>query len=856
LQNKFFLTLFVILFLFAIFTLGESYADPNGQFEGSSSSSTTYELPPLEDNNPRVYQSFSGSSIIGDFNFRNESNNIVITPVGIWSTECFQTSTDPFAFQYSKKFTVDADMNKDKVNIDLKFNDPEPGKLSLTVLVYDPNDPGAVCGSRPQYVDAEIIDQRLIIHIQNPSFNINENGDISSTGNDVNTITGPWRSGNPFDFTTYLSAESQQSWDLQIEKNHPPIAVITPTTDIVVNSAENVQLSGTNSFDPDLTDDVDRYRWTDPLGLSEEEELNSPIISFDYPSEFPPDSLTFSLLVFDTRGEGSNLANKEIFLNHPPTPEINVLPSNTVDENTTVTLDASQSNANGPFDDKIIKYSWSQPSGPPVTLNPLDPLSSSVQFKAPNIDENEDEIILEFSLIVQDKYGAETLQPVFIKVENVNRPPNPIIDVIPTNIVKPGKTVILDGSRSNDPDPDDEIISYEWKQIEGPPVDLLPVISTSQLSGSLNKKVQFQTPEVLEDTVMTFSLSLTDKQGNSASAIASITVQLNTPPIAIAKSFPDKIAAPEETVSLLGFDSFDPDPGDFIPDDSYLWTQTDTTPFRANIMNPNNAIASFDTPKALDRNPENNKLQFSLTVKDSHGLESLPVSLPITIDCGIADKETAARTLETANIIITGGEFIPPFGIFPQSSANMQYWLDGSGLHKELPLLWLDNQINFIDAQQSIAKNIIKDVKNELKLMNIGESKEFKKGYPYDITNPTKGLIPTQKDFAFAVGRANIFANVDLVINNNRFSDSLSGSITFTLKDIYNFNPGDIFNIPGIGKVLADDLNILEKCNFAKPFDQETRFSKIVSEISIDAYDDVLVSCQVSTPTCRIVDVP
>ena len=82
---------------------------------------------------------------------------------------------------------------------------------------------------------------------------------------------------------------------------------------------------------------------------------------------------------------------------------------------------------------------------------------------------------------------------------NNNNPPNAIIDVSPSNTVEAGTTVTLNGSRSNDPDPGDSIISYRWTQTEGPDLGL----------GILNTPtIQFIAPQVTQILLLLILLPL------------------------------------------------------------------------------------------------------------------------------------------------------------------------------------------------------------------------------------------------------------------------------------------------------------------------------------------------------------
>lgn len=82
--------------------------------------------------------------------------------------------------------------------------------------------------------------------------------------------------------------------------------------------------------------------------------------------------------------------------------------------------------------------------------------------------------------------------------------------------VASGATVTLDGSRSNDPDGDS--LSYSWSQTLGPSV---------ALSGANASTATFAAPQVTSDTLLRFTLQVTDAGGLSDTATASVTVRAN-----------------------------------------------------------------------------------------------------------------------------------------------------------------------------------------------------------------------------------------------------------------------------------------------------------------------------------------
>lgn len=105
-------------------------------------------------------------------------------------------------------------------------------------------------------------------------------------------------------------------------------------------------------------------------------------------------------------------------------------------------------------------YQWTQVGGPEVSLTQAD--QATVSF----IPTAEGDYV--FELGVHD--GLYAGRPDQILVVVGNTPPVPVTTQALIGIVD--HTVVLDGSASYDPDPEDEI-AFAWAQLEGPEVDLI-----------------------------------------------------------------------------------------------------------------------------------------------------------------------------------------------------------------------------------------------------------------------------------------------------------------------------------------------------------------------------------------------
>lgn len=205
-----------------------------------------------------------------------------------------------------------------------------------------------------------------------------------------------------------------------------------------------------------------------------------------------------------------------------------------------------------------------------------------------------------FGFIVNDGQLDSSIAMVNITIQAVNH--MPVADAGPDQTVMEGEDVRLNGSNSFDPD--NNIASYEWTQIDGPVVLLSDPTAVQPTFASLD----LQSGSVS----LTFELTVKDQEGliSTDSSIVNIT-WVDEPPFADAG--PDQTVSEGDTVMLDGSLSYDSDDG--IAD--YFWEQI-TGP--AVTLND----AYLEQPTFIAPETDMNGLTFSfrLTVTDVTGLRS------------------------------------------------------------------------------------------------------------------------------------------------------------------------------------------------------------------------------------------
>lgn len=248
----------------------------------------------------------------------------------------------------------------------------------------------------------------------------------------------------------------------------------------------------------------------------------------------------------------------------------------------------------------VVEFQWEQVGGPAVAVSDLTAMQPTFT------PESEGEY--RFELVVSDDLNISEPDQVLIVVRN--RPP--VADAGPDQVMRAIPSIVaLDGSRSYDPAA--ETLTYHWRQIAGPAVDL---------SDETAAQPTFVPSEI---GIYVFELVVNDGQNDSAPDIVGIVIG-NRSPVADAGSSRYAAAAP---VVLDGTGSFDPDGYGEL---TYQWRQISGP--SVDITGGTTArptISGFTQTSVIQR------CKFELTVSDGD-LVSEPDTVEVIVVPGFGNK--------------------------------------------------------------------------------------------------------------------------------------------------------------------------------------------------------------------------
>ena len=388
-----------------------------------------------------------------------------------------------------------------------------------------------------------------------------------------------------------------------------PLAVAGPDQVVLPNAA--VTLDGTASHDFDGT--IATFAWTQIAGTAVTlTGADTATPSFTAPD--PSGTLTFRLTVTDNDGK-TGADTVDVIVNRPPVAAAG--DDITIPTDLPHTLDGT-----GSFDpDGVITgFQWTQIQGAPVQIQNAG--TAVPTFIAPATAG-----VLVFRLTVTDQHGFTNSDTV---TANVFLNLKPVARAGQDRIVRPGTSVTLDGTASNDPD--GTIASYAWTvttclTITGP--------CTLAVNGASTATPQFQAPA--SSAIIVLQLTVTDNVGATSTDTVQISAFLQAPTAAIVA--PTSCVQGGSTVTLNGTGSSDAD-GTIV---SYAWKQ---------LSGPSVTLSGESSSIARFAAPTSGTLVFSLTVTDSDGLTGTSqITIPIA-PLPVADA-TASDTVVSQGATVT-----------------------------------------------------------------------------------------------------------------------------------------------------------------------------------------------------------
>ena len=346
--------------------------------------------------------------------------------------------------------------------------------------------------------------------------------------------------------------------------------------------------------------------------------------TFTAPNLGANEDLVFELTVSD--GSVSGTATVTITIeadNDAPTAEAGN--NQTVDEGDTVTLSGSGTDP----ENDTLTYSWRQTSGKTVTLSSTGVAAPT--FTAPNLGANED-LVFELTVSDGDLSGTDT---VTITIEADNDAPT--AEAGDNKTVAGEAAVALSGSGT---DPENDTLSYSWRQTGGSP--------SVSLTGSTTQTPSFIAPKV--NTALTFTLMVSDGD-LSGSDTVTITVQGdNTAPTAEAGP---KQTVDEGTLVVLSGSGTHPQRKRL----TYAWRQlsgTDVTLSSTGVVAP-----TFTAPNL----GANEDLVFELTVSDGDlsGTDTVTITIEADNDAPTAEAGDN-QTVDEGDAVTLSGSGTDPEG--------------------------------------------------------------------------------------------------------------------------------------------------------------------------------------------------
>jgi large repetitive protein len=418
------------------------------------------------------------------------------------------------------------------------------------------------------------------------------------------------------------------------QPNRRPVAAIGPQGPVPERTT--VTLSGAGSTDAD--GDTLTYFWDQLSGppVILNQSPTSPTVSFIAP-DVPAagGSVVITLTVSDGTAFSPTVARTVTITNVDRPPIANAGATQTVDERSFVTLTGTGVDPDG----DPVSFLWTQTAGPLVLLS--TPASATTSFFAPSVGPLG--ATLSFTLTVSAG-GASATSSVDVLVRDVtNNAPSASAGANQT--VDERTLAQLHGSGT---DPDGDTLSYHWVQVS-------PATPLVVLSNANDSSPTFIAPEVIADTTFTFQLTVSDGLLSATSSVSVTVRNVNRAPFAVALA--PRLAFERDSITLDGSQSIDPD-GQAV---TYLWSAVTTLPTGASLVNPTQALATFNTGEVI----ADTDVVFQLVVNDGFA-DSLAALVTITVQnvnrTPVALATAPATALSRTLVTLDGSASVDPDG--------------------------------------------------------------------------------------------------------------------------------------------------------------------------------------------------
>ena len=466
---------------------------------------------------------------------------------------------------------------------------------------------------------------------------------LSADDQSVVSFTAPLVDANSvytFRLTVSDSAGNSASDEVSVTVvNSAPAVAVAEINASEVNEGEQVQLSGNSSQAID-NGVIASYQWQQVGENSATTNLStSSVFTFTTPSNFGTDTiLTFRLTVIDDSGT-SDSDEVELLVNNSPTA---LLTADNLDVNEGDTVEVSATSSSDSNNGSISNYLLRliDVDGQESTL--YDGNNAPVYSYTTKYVSTTSKIT--FLLTVTDNDGASSADDLIVGILNSsdnNQAPQAEISYSNFN-GELEETSSLELSAANSIDPDGEIISYLWQEIdhEGNVIDLGTASS-----------ITYEPPDVEFDYQYQIVLTVTDDDENTGEDTLDILILNldNEAPVPVASSnLNNGITNEGDTVVLSAEQSYDDD-----QIATYLWQQIDSN---GDIVSGSGALsitdydkvnASFTAPTDLG---SDTSYTFRLTLTDN---EAISASAEISIL--VNNSPTAVITVDDLRVNESSG---------------------------------------------------------------------------------------------------------------------------------------------------------------------------------------------------------